>query len=88
MKNQPGTMKNHEKPTWDHEKPCFTYFLRTFIGQSDHFLLQTLFVNRTPLIQKTLCDEHRAFKKVLIFLYKQTLFVDHGGSQTTFSMFR
>ena len=19
MKNQPGTMKNHEKPTWNHE---------------------------------------------------------------------
>ena len=21
MKNQPGTMKNHEKLTWNHEKP-------------------------------------------------------------------
>ena len=21
MKNQPGTMKKHEKPTWNHEKP-------------------------------------------------------------------
>ena len=21
MKNQPGTMKNHEKPTWNHKTP-------------------------------------------------------------------
>ena len=26
MKNQPGTMKNHEKPTWNDEKPWKTTF--------------------------------------------------------------
>ena len=39
-------------------------------------------LNRTPLIKKKLRNEHGAFKEVIIFLYKHTLFVTNRGIQT------
>ena len=66
--NPPGTMKNHEN--------LHFAFLQ--------HILSTLRLNRTPLIQKTLRDKHGAFKKVIIFHYKHTLFVTNRGIQLTF----
>ena len=56
MKNQPGTMKNHEKPTWSHVRKVpegsrrFRKVLEGFVGQNN------LFCDRqtAPIIYKSL----------------------------------
>ena len=52
------------------------YFFRTFIGQSDHFSLQTLFVTDAGS-QLTFVGQSNHFSL-------QTLNVTHAGSQLTF----